>query len=100
MLTNRKTQRKLDKASTTTRNTTRVRAPKGFADDLRYRALKSVPHERLESLLQKRLQRIHMVLRHAVYHPPFGAPNCIANEGAATCLRYPVSVVQLTCFGR
>ena len=66
VLTDRETQRKLDKASTTTRKTTRVRTPKGLAQDLRYRVLKGVPPERLESMLEKRLRAMPEVQRLSV----------------------------------
>ena len=56
LLTDRKTQRNLDKASTTTRNTTRLRTPKGLAQDLRYRVLKGMSPKRLDFMLEKRFK--------------------------------------------
>ena len=51
-----RTARKLKKASTTTRGTSRLRAPKGLRHHIRARVLQDLPLEDLERLMNKKLQ--------------------------------------------
>ena len=51
-----RTARKIKKATTTTRGTSRQRAPKGLRHHIRTRVLQDLPLEDLERLMNKKLQ--------------------------------------------